>query len=70
MIMEPGIDGLETYRRILEINPGQKGIITSGFSETKRVRAAEALGISSYLKKPFTIRGLAEALKATGSNSV
>jgi PAS domain S-box-containing protein len=69
MIMDPGIDGLETYRRILEINPGQKGIITSGFSETKRVRAAEALGISSYLKKPFTIRGLAEALKATGGDA-
>jgi len=63
MIMEPGIDGLETYRRILKINPGQKGIITSGFSETKRVRAAEDLGIGAYLKKPFTIRGLAEALK-------
>jgi len=68
MIMEPGIDGLETYRRILEINPGQKGIITSGFSETKRVRAAEALGISAYLKKPFTISGLAKALKAAQGN--
>lgn len=64
MIMDPGIDGLETYRRIVDINPGQKGIITSGFSETERVRAAEDLGISAYLKKPFTIRGLAETLKA------
>jgi CheY-like chemotaxis protein len=64
MIMDPGIDGLETYRRIVQINPGQKGIITSGFSETKRVREAEALGIGKYLKKPFTIRRLAEALRA------
>jgi len=64
MIMDPGIDGLETYRRIVQINPGQKGIITSGFSETKRVREAEALGIGKYLKKPFTIRCLAEALRA------
>lgn len=68
MIMTPGIDGLETYRRIVQVNPGQKGIITSGFSETDRVREAEALGISKYLKKPFTIRGLAEALKAISAD--
>jgi CheY-like chemotaxis protein len=30
MIMHPGIDGLDTYRRILEINPKQKAIIVSG----------------------------------------
>jgi len=31
MIMDPGIDGLETYRRVLAINQGQKAIIASGF---------------------------------------
>ena len=30
MIMEPGIDGLETYREILKICPGQKSIIATG----------------------------------------
>ena len=38
MIMDPGIDGLETYRRILEICKDQKAIIVSGFSETDRVQ--------------------------------
>ncbi len=38
MIMAPGIDGLETYRRVLEINPKQKAILVSGFSETERVK--------------------------------
>jgi len=29
--MDPGIDGLETYRRIIELEPEQKAIIVSGF---------------------------------------
>jgi len=38
MIMAPGIDGLETYKRIQKYHPGQKAIIASGFSETSRVK--------------------------------
>mgnify|MGYP006290893277 FL=1 len=38
-------------------------LFTSGFSETERVREAESLGISGYLKKPFTIWDLGQALK-------
>ncbi|MCP4693407.1 MAG: PAS domain S-box protein, partial [Desulfobacterales bacterium] len=41
MIRDPGIDGLETYQRIIEFRPGQKAIIASGFSETERVKEAE-----------------------------
>jgi CheY-like chemotaxis protein len=43
MIMTPGIDSLETYRRITSIRPRQKAVIASGYSETKRVKAAQAL---------------------------
>jgi two-component system cell cycle sensor histidine kinase/response regulator CckA len=53
MIMEPGIDGLETYQRVLEINPHQKAIIVSGFSETERIRKAQELGAGAYVKKPY-----------------
>ncbi len=62
MIMDPGIDGLETYKRILEIRGRQKAIIVSGFSETESVREALTLGIGSYLPKPFGINDLAEAV--------
>ena len=41
MIMDPGMDGLDTYRKILEIHPHQKAIIVSGFSETERVTKAQ-----------------------------
>ena len=55
MIMPPGIDGLETYRKILKINPDQKTIIISGFSENDRVRKALELGVKAYLQKPYNI---------------
>jgi CheY-like chemotaxis protein len=56
MIMEPNIDGLDTYRKIIKQHPGQKAFITSGFSETKRVIKAKKLGVASYLKKPYKLQ--------------
>jgi signal transduction histidine kinase/ActR/RegA family two-component response regulator len=62
MIMEPGIDGLETYRRIVQNHPGQRAIIASGFSESDRVKQALNLGVGAYLRKPYTIDNLAKIL--------
>jgi DNA-binding NtrC family response regulator len=64
MIMDPGIDGLETYKRILEFHPGQKAIIASGFSETERVREAQRLGAGAYLKKPYLLGKMGMAVRA------
>ena len=63
MIMDPGIDGLETYKRILELCPGQKAIIASGFSETDRVKEAQRLGAGKYIKKPYTLEKIGIAVK-------
>jgi PAS domain S-box-containing protein len=63
MIMAPGIDGLETYRRVLEINPKQKAIIVSGFSETERVKAAQDLGAGAYVKKPYMMEKVGVAIR-------
>lgn len=63
MIMDPGIDGLETYRRIKEIHPGQKAIIASGYSETDRVREVLRLGAGGYLKKPYRKEDLGRAIQ-------
>ncbi len=62
MIMDPGIDGLETYRKILEHRPHQKAIIASGFSETWRVKEAQRLGAGAYVKKPYTIEKIGQAV--------
>jgi signal transduction histidine kinase/CheY-like chemotaxis protein len=63
MIMDPGMDGLDTYIKAFEINPGQKAIIASGFSETDRVRKAQNLGAGAYVRKPYTIEKLGLAVK-------
>jgi two-component system cell cycle sensor histidine kinase/response regulator CckA len=59
MIMDPGIDGLETYKRILQLHPAQKAIIVSGFSETERVRQAQCLGAGAYIRKPYMLKKIA-----------
>jgi two-component system, cell cycle sensor histidine kinase and response regulator CckA len=64
MIMDPGIDGLETYKKILKLHPGQKAIITSGFSETQRLKETQKLGAGQYIKKPYFLENLGLAVKA------
>jgi len=64
MIMDPGIDGLDTYKRIIEFHPKQKAIIASGFSETKRVKEAQRLGAGAYVKKPFLLEKIGLAVRA------
>ena len=63
MIMDPGIDGLDTYKGILALHPGQKAIIASGFSETDRVKEAQQLGAGKYIKKPYTFEKIGLAVK-------
>ncbi len=63
MIMSSGVDGLETYRRILKIRPHQKALIISGFSETRRVKEAQHLGVGSYIRKPFVLEQIGKAVR-------
>jgi CheY-like chemotaxis protein len=63
MIMDPGIDGLDTYMKILEVHPGQKAIIASGFFETNRVKEAQRLGAGAYVRKPYTLEKIGIAVK-------
>jgi len=63
MIMDPGIDGLETYKRIIELHPNQKAIIASGFSATDRVKKLQNIGAGAYIKKPYTLEKIGIAVK-------
>jgi len=63
MIMDPGMDGLDTYKSVLEIHPQQKAIIVSGFSESERVQEALSLGAGAYVRKPYVMETLGLAVR-------
>ncbi len=63
MTMEKGFDGLETYRQISQLFPGQKCLIMSGYCESDRVREAQALGAGKFIGKPYTFRTIGQAVR-------
>ena len=63
MIMDPGMDGLDTYQEMTAVRPGQTCIIASGYSENDRVREALDLGAGAFLNKPYSAAGLGWTVK-------
>ncbi len=59
MIMDPGMNGLETYKQAIQIRPGIKTVIASGYAEDDKVRQAQELGAGQFIKKPYSIDELA-----------
>ena len=62
MVM-PGMDGCDTFSRIVQLKPGQKAVIASGFSLSDRVKKAQELGAGVYIKKPYSVEKLGLAIK-------
>jgi len=63
MLMDPGMNGRKTYERMLEIRPGQRAIVASGFSESDEVKIALSLGAGRFIQKPYSIEQLGQAVK-------
>ncbi len=63
MLMDPGINGRQTYQEILKLYPTQKALIVSGFSESADVKATLKLGAGGFIKKPYSMSELGQAVK-------
>lgn len=63
MIMADDFDGLATYQKMLELRPGQKAIVLSGFTITDRIKEAMSEGVGEFIQKPFNIEELGEAVR-------
>lgn len=57
-IRMPGIDGIETLRRIREINNTVMVILLTGYGTLESAQKAIRFGAFDYLKKPFDIQDL------------
>jgi len=62
MILEPEMDGLETYKEIKKFKPDQKVILISGYSASEKILETQNLGAGEFLKKPFTIAEIGQAI--------
>lgn len=58
-----GMGGKEAIQRLLEINPGIRAIVSSGYSDDPVMAAYRKYGFARALKKPYTMNELGEAVR-------
>lgn len=63
MCMTPGMNGRQTFESILKLHPEQKVIIISGYSDSEEISKCLALGAKDFVRKPYTIAELGQAVK-------
>jgi len=59
-----GMGGAETVRRLLEIDPAVKAVVSSGYSEDAVTSAFREHGFRAFLKKPYRLEDLKATLAA------
>ena len=69
-LVMPGITGLETCRRLREINPNPKVILSSGYTSADVIRDARQAGALGFIGKPYSLEELSAALRRPDSVSV
>jgi len=62
-LLMPGIDGIETLRRVKQSHPEVEVIILTGHGSDREQSAAEDLGAFAYLRKPVNVNELAQVMK-------
>jgi len=57
-----GMGGKETIKKLLDINPEAKAIVSSGYSNDPVISNYKAHGFSGYIPKPYKLEGLKKVL--------
>ena len=57
-----GMGGLETVRKLLEIDPAAKVIVSSGYADNEAVANFRKHGFCASLNKPYNLEALGRAL--------
>jgi DNA-binding NtrC family response regulator len=62
-VMMPGIDGIETLKRIRNINEQAPIIMITGYGTIESAVKAMKFGANDYITKPFAVRNLRKTIK-------
>ena len=63
LVLGDAFDGVETFKKVVEMAPGQKAILASGFADITRIVEARKLGISQCFQKPYTPENLGKHIR-------
>ncbi len=62
--MMPEIGGVELFTALRELDPALRVILSSGYDELETTRPLTDAGLAGFLQKPYTLRALAERVRA------
>jgi UDP-3-O-[3-hydroxymyristoyl] N-acetylglucosamine deacetylase len=68
-IWMPGMDGLETLRKIKELHPELPVVMISGHATISTAVAATRLGASDFIEKPLDLSGTIQVIRRVASNA-
>ncbi len=61
-LIMPVMDGAETFRRLVEMNPEVKVLLSSGYSRQEKADEIMSLGSKGFTQKPFELHELSQAV--------
>jgi DNA-binding NarL/FixJ family response regulator len=57
-----GMGGKDAVQKLLELDPGARAIVASGYSEDTVVASFRSFGFRGAVRKPFRLRELSEVM--------
>jgi len=63
MVM-PGMDGRAVFEALRAINPGVRVLVSSGYMDEGTAANIVQRGVAGFLRKPYTLRELLDAVQA------
>jgi len=63
LVLGDAFDGVETFKAAVELAPGQKAILVSGFSDISRIVEARTLGMNRCFQKPYLMETLGKNIR-------
>jgi len=70
LIVPGGLGGAETIKKISEIDPGVRAIVSSGYSNDPIMAEHQKFGFSGVIAKPYEIKTLCEIIDSLCSEKV